>query len=99
MTKKRRKRLISRLKQKTPHMKYVYGYHFKHSKIEKNTVLIESFHGKIIGDSGLVEIKEISKLPFDGFSDDDAEYAADHCGANWKKQAYRAAEDYLDTFD
>lgn len=58
---KKRQRLFRRLKQRTPHMKYMYGFFFKNAKIKKNTVLIESFHGKTIGDSGLVFAKEIAK--------------------------------------
>ena len=51
---------MRRLRDKRPHMKYVYGYYYKHARINKNTVLIESFHGKTIGDSGLVFAKEIA---------------------------------------
>lgn len=38
----------------------------------------------------------INQLKFDGFSQTEAVYAADHCGANWKKQAAKKAEEYLD---
>lgn len=41
--------------------------------------------------SGLVEI-----LEFEGYTHDEAIYAADHCGANWNEQAARVAKAYLD---
>lgn len=37
----------------------------------------------------------IDQLKFDGFSDADATYAADHVGADWMAQAAGAAADYL----
>lgn len=41
--------------------------------------------------SGLIE-----QLEFEGYSHDEAVYAADNCGANWKKQAVKKAKEYLD---
>lgn len=41
--------------------------------------------------SGLIE-----QLEYDGFSTDDATYAADAIGADWRAQAVRKAEKYLD---
>ena len=38
----------------------------------------------------------ISQLEFDGFSTEDATYAADNCGADWNAQAASKAGDYLD---
>ena len=38
----------------------------------------------------------IHQLVFHGYSQSDAEYAADHCGADWNEQAVRSAESYLD---
>ena len=35
------------------------------------------------------------QLTFEGFSDEDAQYAVDHCGANWYEQAYKSAKNYL----
>ena len=55
-------RRLKRIRKKTPHMKYVYGWHYKYANIKKGTILIESFHGKTIGDSGLVFAKEIERL-------------------------------------
>ncbi|MBR2547187.1 MAG: CDP-glycerol glycerophosphotransferase family protein [Eubacterium sp.] len=43
----------------TPHLKYIYAFHVKHSKIVENAVLLESFHGKTINDSSLVMAREI----------------------------------------
>lgn len=38
----------------------------------------------------------IEQLKFEGFSSEDATYAADHCGADWNKQAEETAKDYMD---
>lgn len=40
--------------------------------------------------SGLIE-----QLEFEGYSTEDATYAVDHCGADWKEQAVKKAESYL----
>ena len=37
----------------------------------------------------------IKQLKFEGYSQSDAEYAADNCGADWNQQAAKAAENYL----
>ena len=37
----------------------------------------------------------IEQLEYEGFSSDDAIYAADNCGADWKEQAVKQAESYL----
>ena len=37
----------------------------------------------------------IEQLEYEGFSNEDATYAADHCGADWKEQAVKSAESYL----
>lgn len=37
----------------------------------------------------------IEQLEYEGFSNEDATYAADHCGADWKEQAVKCAESYL----
>ena len=39
---------------------------------------------------GLVE-----QLEYEGFSHEDAVYAVDNCGADWKEQAVEMAESYL----
>ena len=44
---------------------------------------------------GLIE--QLSSEYGDGYSVQDATYAADHVGADWNEQAARAAENYLDT--
>ena len=41
--------------------------------------------------SGLIE-----QLEFEGFSNEDATYAVDNCGADWNEQAAITAQDYLD---
>lgn len=38
----------------------------------------------------------IKQLEFEEYSHEDAVYAADNCGADWKEQALRAAKSYLD---
>lgn len=37
----------------------------------------------------------IEQLEYDGYSSSEAEYAVEHCGADWNKQAYDMAKDYL----
>lgn len=39
----------------------------------------------------------IKQLEYEGFSSDDATYAADNCGADWNAQAAKSAQSYLDT--
>ncbi len=39
----------------------------------------------------------IDQLKFEGYTDSEAKYAADNCGANWKEQAKKSAKAYLDT--
>ncbi|WP_207707155.1 Ltp family lipoprotein [Acetobacterium wieringae] len=41
--------------------------------------------------SGLIE-----QLKYEGFSDEDATYAADNCGADWNEQASKKAKSYLE---
>lgn len=38
----------------------------------------------------------IDQLKYEGFSDSEAQYAADHCGADWNEQAAKRAAEYLD---
>lgn len=38
----------------------------------------------------------IKQLEFEGFSNADATWAADNCGADWNEQAYKKAKEYLD---
>lgn len=40
--------------------------------------------------SGLIE-----QLEYEGYSTEDATYAVDHCGADWKEQAVKKAKSYL----
>ena len=39
--------------------------------------------------------KLINQLEFDGYSSEDATYAADNCEADWDEQAVKAAKNYL----
>lgn len=39
----------------------------------------------------------ISQLKFEGFSDEEAEYAADNVNADWNEQAEKKAKSYIDT--
>ena len=36
-------------------------------------------------------------MEFDGYSSEDATYAAENCNANWNEQAAKSAKNYLDT--
>lgn len=38
----------------------------------------------------------MDQLKYEGYSDSEAKYGADNCGANWKEQAAKAAKEYLD---
>ena len=38
----------------------------------------------------------IDQLQFEGYSLEDATFAADSCGADWNEQAAKAAKNYLD---
>ena len=40
--------------------------------------------------SGLIE-----QLEYEGYSTEEATYAVDNCGADWKEQAVKKAEEYL----
>ncbi len=37
----------------------------------------------------------VNQLKFEGFSDKEAKYGADHCGANWNEQAAKTAKNYV----
>ena len=37
----------------------------------------------------------ISQLKYEGYSDEEANYAVENCGANWKEQAAKSAKAYL----
>ena len=37
----------------------------------------------------------IKQLEYEGYSTEDATYAADHCGADWNEQAAKSAKNYL----
>lgn len=39
----------------------------------------------------------IEQLEFEGYSNEDATFAVDNCGADWKEQAAKKAKSYLDT--
>lgn len=39
----------------------------------------------------------IAQLKYEGFTDAEAKYGADHCGANWNEQALKKAKSYLKT--
>lgn len=38
----------------------------------------------------------IEQLEFEGYSKEEATYAADNCGADWNEQAAKKAQDYID---
>ena len=37
----------------------------------------------------------IDQLEYSGFTEDEAKYGADNCGADWKEQAAKKAKSYL----
>lgn len=39
----------------------------------------------------------IKQLEYEGYSTEDATYAADHCGADWNEQAAKSAKSYLNS--
>ena len=39
----------------------------------------------------------IDQLEFEGYTNSEAVYAVNNCGANWKEQAVRVAKNYLNT--
>ena len=38
----------------------------------------------------------IEQLKYEGYSDDEAKYGANNCGANWKEEAAESAKSYMD---
>lgn len=54
--------LLKKIKDKPTHLKFIYGWHYKHSKIIENQVLFESFHGKEVSDSPLYILKSFLEL-------------------------------------
>ena len=38
----------------------------------------------------------IEQLEFDGYTNEEATYGADNCGADWNEQAAKSAQNYLD---
>lgn len=38
----------------------------------------------------------IDQLSYDGYTEEDARFAADNCGADWKEQAVKSAANYLE---
>ena len=43
-------RFVKRLFPKTPKMKFIYAWYYKHGKINEKQALFESFHGKDVSD-------------------------------------------------
>ena len=44
-------------------LRHHYAWHYKYSKVERNTILFESFHGKTVSDSPLHMLREFLKDP------------------------------------
>ena len=55
-------KLAKRMTLKQPRLKFVYGWHYKHSPINEHQILFESFHGKDISDSPLYILTEFLKM-------------------------------------
>lgn len=60
-------KIIAKLFKKGPKRKFYYGFFIKHLSVNKKVVLIESFHGQSVSDSGLVLAQEILRLYPDEF--------------------------------
>ena len=56
-------RFVKRLFPKTPKMKFIYAWYYKHGKINEKQALFESFHGKDVSDSSLAILQEFLKMP------------------------------------
>ncbi|MCD8118698.1 MAG: Ltp family lipoprotein [Lachnospiraceae bacterium] len=41
----------------------------------------------------------IDQLEYEGFTEEEATYGADNCGADWKEQAVKKAKSYLEYSD
>ena len=54
-------RFVKRLFPKTPKMKFIYAWYYKHGKINEKQALFESFHGKDVSDSSLAILQEFLK--------------------------------------
>ena len=52
-------KLIPRAFTTLPKLKFYFGWHYKHSKVNEHQMLFESFHGKNISDSPLYVLKEL----------------------------------------
>lgn len=55
-------RFIKRLFIKTPKLKFIYAWYYKHASVKENQVLFESFHGKDVSDSSLAILQEFLKM-------------------------------------
>ena len=58
---KQGKRKVWRFVARQPKLKFVYGWYYKHCKVEENVILFESFHGSTVSDSPLYILKELLK--------------------------------------
>lgn len=56
------KKRLCRMVSKTPKRKFYYGFFSKYCRLRPKWVLIESFHGQTVSDSGLVLAQEIARL-------------------------------------
>ena len=56
------KNRLRRMVSKTPKRKFYYGFFSKYCRLRPKWVLIESFHGQTVSDSGLVLAQEIARL-------------------------------------
>lgn len=55
-------RFIKGLFVKTPKLKFIYAWYYKHAKVNPNQALFESFHGKDVSDSSLAILQEFLKM-------------------------------------
>lgn len=58
---KKIKRKIWRFVARQPKLKFVYGWYYKHCKVEENVILFKSFHGSTVSNSPFYILKELLK--------------------------------------
>ena len=56
-------RFVKRLFPKTPKMKFMYAWYYKHAAVKEHQALFESFHGKDVSDSPLAILQDFLKMP------------------------------------
>lgn len=79
-------KLCKRAIDKSTHLKFIYGWHYKHSKLIENQVLFESFHGKDVSDSPFYILKALLEM-------DESKYYNIYFSTNNYEQHKKTVED------